>query len=199
MLRVAHGYHEEIIWNFMEVGHTKVRPDEGFRIIRQHVEGRSDVLCMNDMVNEIENSAQSNTCHMFPESEVQDWEKAGDYFNFLPVLKKFFTYKIRIRGLIQDHARNVVVHVCPSIAGEYPDLSRNLMKGKMQYPSFDSFDKVSVPEISKERREGLLKGVYSVLGKNRPNMSPENRKWWEGVIGTDNLPRNTSTTTPDLR
>lgn len=34
MVRVAHGYHERIEWNFMEVGHTKFRPDEGFGAIR---------------------------------------------------------------------------------------------------------------------------------------------------------------------
>ena len=69
----------------------------------------------------------------------------------------------------------------------------------MQCSSFDSFDKVPVHELSKVRREGLIKETYSVLGKNRPYMSPENRKWWEGIIGTDIFPRTTSSTTPDLQ
>ena len=78
-------------------------------------------------------------------------------------------------------------------------LGRNLLKGKMHYPSFGSFDKVPMHELSKARWEGFLKEVYSVLGTNRPNMSPENRKWWERTNGTDVLPRTTSTTTPDIQ
>lgn len=87
MLRVAHGRHEEIIRNFMEVGYTNFRPGKGFGIIRQHVDGRSHVLCMNHMVNETEIYAQSNSCYSFPVSKVQEWKKIGDYFSFLPALK----------------------------------------------------------------------------------------------------------------
>lgn len=69
-----------------------------------------------------------------------------------------------------------VVDLDRSIAGESPGLSRNLLEGKMQYPSFDSFDEVPVHELSKERLEGLFKEVYFVLEKNRPKILPENRK-----------------------
>ena len=75
MLRAAHGSHKEIIRNFMEVGHTQFRLDEGFGITRQHVDGCLDVLYIKDMVNEIKNSARSNSCHLFSVSEVQDWKK----------------------------------------------------------------------------------------------------------------------------
>ena len=32
--RICAGYHDEISWNFMAVGHTKFSPDRGFALIR---------------------------------------------------------------------------------------------------------------------------------------------------------------------
>ena len=121
MLRVAHRCLEEIIWSFREVGHTKFRPDEEFGITRQYVDDLSDVVCKSDMVNKIGKSAQPNSCHLFPVSKVQYWKRVGDYFKFLTGLKNFFTYKIPIRAVVQDGARNVFFDVYRSIAGESPD------------------------------------------------------------------------------
>lgn len=46
MLQVSHGLHKDIVRHLIAVGHTKCRLDDGFGSIRQHIDGRADVLRM---------------------------------------------------------------------------------------------------------------------------------------------------------
>ena len=48
--RVLAGYHNEVSWNFMVVGHTQFSPDRGFGLMRKHVE-RRDAFTAPDPVN----------------------------------------------------------------------------------------------------------------------------------------------------
>eukprot|EP00171_Calliarthron_tuberculosum_P002286 IDg2286t1 len=182
MLRVAHGFHDDIFWHFMEVGHTKFRPDEGFGSIRTHLDGRSNVLSMNELISEILKSAESARCVLFPTEEIRNWKSVSDTFNFLAGLKKFFAYKIHIRAGDVNGKRNVVVDVYRDPKSTSPDVSTNLLKTGRQFPSFESFEKIIPKELSYARRHGLFKDVYSVLKRNRVQMSNESKSWWENEI-----------------
>ena len=111
ILRVAHGFHHDILWYFMDVRHTKFRPDEYFGNIQQHVGVRSNVLSIGEMVSEIEKSAESSHCVLFPIGNIKNWKVVTDSFQFLPVLRKFFAYKIRIRAVDENQTRRVIVDV----------------------------------------------------------------------------------------
>ena len=50
----------------MEVGHTKFGTGEGFGSIRQHVNGRVDIFCIQEMKNAITASSRTNRCIAFP-------------------------------------------------------------------------------------------------------------------------------------
>ena len=183
MLRVAHGHHDEILWHFMAVGHTKFRPDEGFGLIRQHVDGRANILCFDDMKRAIEHSSFSNECVLFPVSEVQDWKKVSDYYRALPGIRKNFAYKIHIRSVVNEDRRDVLVDVYHSPDRKTPDLTVSLLKPNCTAPAFDTFPIVPVQPLTQARRSGLEKDVYSVLRKSRIEMSDEAHAWWRKIIG----------------
>jgi len=68
-----------------------------------------------------------------------------------------------------------------------PDQSINLVKPGVSFPSFSSFEHIEPKELSLGRREGLHKDVYSVLLRNRLDMTDEARAWWtKNVIGEIN-------------
>lgn len=184
MLRVAHGYHDEIIWQFMAVGHTKFRPDEGFGNIRRFVDGRVDIFSMKEMMEAIENSSFSNKCVLFPVQSVQDWKEVSNTFNSLYGIRKFFAYKIHVRVNIVDGKRNVIVDVHHKPNSATPDMSVNLLKKGKDFPKFESFPFVPPKPLTAARREGLRRDVYSTLLHNRVFMSAEAHDWWKkDVIG----------------
>lgn len=182
MLRVAHGYHDEIIWQFMAVGHTKFRPDEGFGLIRTYVDGRADVLSMEEMRVAIENSSSSNTCVIFPVEVVQDWKAVSKTFKALYGIRKNFAYKIHIRAETKDGKRTVLVDVYHKPDGEQPDTTVNLMKNGVELPTLSSFIRVPPTAMSEARRAGLENDVYAVLKRNRVTMSTATKSWWENDV-----------------
>jgi len=151
MLRVALGYHENIIWQFMAVGHTKFRPDEGFGLIRTYVEGRANIMSMTEMKEAIEASASSNRCILFPVADVQDWKHVNETFKPLFGIRKYFAY----------------VDIYHEPGAEEPNQSFNLVKPGTEFPSLDSFPYVAPAQLTVARRTGLQKDVYSVLLRNR--------------------------------
>jgi len=186
MLRVGHGLHDEIVWHFMEVGHTKFRPDEGFGNIRQHVGIRSNVLSIGELVSAIEASAISARCVLFPVEHIRNWKAVSDTFHFLAGLRKFFAYKIHIRAVVENDARRVIVDVYRDPKGSSPDVSKNLLKSGKHYPPLSSFEHVVPRKLTRVRRESLRDDVYSVLKRNRVKMSAEAQEWWEEeIIGSD--------------
>lgn len=187
MLRVAHNMHDEIIWNFMEVGHTKFRPDEGFGCIRRHVENKCNILSMSEMVEAVKESAVSSQCVLFPVNEIRNWKKCSEYFEFMAGLRKYFAYKIHIRAEYVCGQRNVLVDVYRKPGSKVPDLTKNLQKSGIGFATFESFERVPVRLLTKARREGLYKDVYCVLKENRVKMSNDAKKWWEDLIGEDVL------------
>jgi len=184
MLRVAHGYNDKIIWQFMAVGHTKFRPDEGFGNIRRFVDGRVDILSMKEMMKAIENSSLSNKCVLFPVQSVQDWKEVSSTFNSLYGIRKFFAYKIHIRATVVDGKRSVVVDVHHKPNSGTPDMTVNLLKKGKEFPKFESFKFVQPQPLTLARRKGLFKDVYSTLRDNRVSMTNEAHNWWKNeVIG----------------
>lgn len=167
MLRVALGYHEEVVWQFMTVGHTKFRPDEGFGQIRCFVDGRADILCMEEMKEAIELSAFSNHCIHFPVEDVRNWKEVSEIFNPLVGIRKTFAYKIHIRACNKFGKRTVCVEVYHEPGKEEPDQSLYLAKEGKDFPSLNSFTKILPTKLTEARRAGLRKDVYSVLAQNR--------------------------------
>lgn len=183
MLRVALGFHEEIIRQFMAVGHTKFRPDEGFGKIRTRVDGRDIILSMKEMKAAIEASASTNRYVIFPVEDVQDWKEVSNIFNSLYGIRKNFAYKIHVRSCTVSGNRSITVDVHHESGGEQPDQSVNLVKQGVQFPGLTSFRRVEARPLTLARRTGLLKDVYSVLIRNRVDMTDEARAWWtEDVI-----------------
>lgn len=58
MTRVGLCYHDEVLWHFMAVGHTRFRPDRGFGNIRKHVGRRLDVINVEEMHKAISESSK---------------------------------------------------------------------------------------------------------------------------------------------
>lgn len=48
-MRVALRHHDEVVWNFMTVGHTKFRPDEGFGQIRCQIESQEMFFSLEEL------------------------------------------------------------------------------------------------------------------------------------------------------
>ena len=162
----------------MEVGHTKFHPDEGFGKIRQHVGVHSNVLSIGEMVSEIDKSAESSRCVLFLVEYIKNWKVVTDSFHFLPGLRKFFAYKIRIRAVDENQSRRLIVDVYRDPKGSFPDVSKDLLKSGLQYPCFNTFENVLPRKLTRVRRESLYKDNYYVLKRNRVQMTIQAQKWW---------------------
>lgn len=65
----------------MKVGHTKLRPDEVFGHICQHVGSREDALSMSDLKQQIDNHSTSNTGTVVPVAEMKDCKNLSKLSN----------------------------------------------------------------------------------------------------------------------
>lgn len=148
MMRVAQGHHDEIISDFMSVVHTKFRPDEGFRNISKHVGSRVDVLCMEDMINSINKSADSNVAVIFPLEQVVDWKAGMSAFNPLRGNRKDFAYRIHTRAEEEHEVRTVKVDVYGCPHSSRPDKTVSLLKPSRQYPNFSDFYYTEPPSLT---------------------------------------------------
>lgn len=74
MIRVAQWFHDEIVWHFMSVGHTNIRPNEGFGHIRRHVGDRTSVLSINELKEPMSESAAGDEAVLFPVDQMVSWK-----------------------------------------------------------------------------------------------------------------------------
>jgi len=63
--------------------------------------------------------------------------------------------------------------------GDKPDLSVSLLKEGNEYPLFDTFKFVAPKQLTDVRKASLLKDVYSILARNRKDMTDEAHKFLE--------------------
>lgn len=182
MLRVARGYHYEIVWQFMAVGHTTFRPDEGFGQIRRHIENHSNILSMHELEGSIDDSSVSNICVLFPTNEVRYRKEVSKVFKPLDGIRKYFAYKMHIKAAYEGGIRKTVVDVYDEPNSREPVRSVSLHRSSRNLPTFESFNLVPVKQLTAGRREGLLKDVYLVLERNRINMTAEAKLWWKSIM-----------------
>lgn len=86
------------------------------------------VLCLWPLLKKNEQSSDSSRAVFFLIEEIKNWKEVAHSLNFLPRLRKFFSYKIHIRAEYSDGERKVVLDVFPDPEGEVPDISKIFFK-----------------------------------------------------------------------
>lgn len=132
------------MWQFMAVGHTKFRPDEGFGQIRRHIDGHSNILSILELKEAIIDSFVSDCCVMYPADELQDWNEVSKVFKPLEVIRKHFAYKIHIKAVYEDGNRKAVVDIYYEPNSVEPNRSVCLHRRALPLPTFDSFSFIPV-------------------------------------------------------
>lgn len=84
-----------------------------------------------------------------------------------------------------DGERKAVVDVYHNPGGSTPDQSVSLLKAGKEYPSFESFDRIPVKQLTQVRRDSLKTDVLSVLERNRVVMSEEAKSWWCSLLNAN--------------
>jgi len=88
MHRVLAGYHEEISWNFMAVGHTKFSPDRGFALVR-NAQKKHDIHTIHDWISIINDISPNGEYKCFgyevPDDRFRDFKALFDETGIVPI------------------------------------------------------------------------------------------------------------------
>lgn len=91
------GYHDSIGWNFMTVGHTKCRPDEGFSNIFKHVSRRVEIFSIDQLCASINHSSTAKKiCSVFSARFLRIQVRFVEKGKPLEDIKAYFAFKIHI-------------------------------------------------------------------------------------------------------
>lgn len=102
MTRMGLGLHDSIYCNFMTVGYTKFRPDEGFGHIRQHVCRRFDLFSMEELRKAIQKSSTTKDCVHFSLDEIYGIKaQMSTLFKPLEGNNKYFSFCLHIYSRVE--------------------------------------------------------------------------------------------------
>lgn len=177
MMRVAQGFHDEILWQFMSVDHTKCRPDEGFGPVRKHIGALFNFLSMTEILEALEGSSETNHGVLFPVQHVVGW-KGGMYAPKIDGIPKNVSYRIIIRAFEEHGVRKVKLDVCGYAHSSNPDRSVMLLNADQSYPNFLNFYDVDAPTLSLASRTMFYNDGFTTLARNRMSMTVAVRYFW---------------------
>jgi hypothetical protein len=163
MWRVKQRFHSTIDFHFMEVGHTKFRPDEGFGQLKRHIETQN-VISMKDLIDQTAAStreAKSNVGIEFVPSQLKNFKV------FAEAIKKFKgirdVYGIRVsRGLERGSPVTVQFQTNPrEDFGEPQDLLVKKFVKFTEIPTLE-YDGLSATRVASLRKYLLAMKDYKL-------------------------------------
>ena len=148
MWRVLTGRNKTITISFLPTGHTKFSPDWCFGLIKQRFR-RTEVGCLNDIADVVEQSASVNTVQLVGTQEGEQLVEFHDWTGFLaPFFNRIKSIK-KLHHFIIDSSYQGIVKVKETSGSSVTDL--NLLKNDK--PSRNDLPPLVAPRgLSAERQ-----------------------------------------------
>ena len=182
--RVVRGYHDRVIWRFMEVGHTKNRADQGFGHIRSAI-GHRGVYGLPGLAKLITtaNSVGTSEARVVPDDAFRDWTPLTEKFQtYEGIRRDGFVYEFEIESVI-DAVGARVAKVAPRMGptGGLEDSRRLLKQDAVLGDALTESLPAPPRPLSKARLLSLRDEVWDKI-RTRPDMDPDDRSWWISLL-----------------
>jgi hypothetical protein len=195
--RVCAGFHEEICWNFMAVGHTKFSPDRGFALIR-NAQAKHDIYTMDDWLKLVNNISPTGEYRSFgyemPDECFRRFKELFDGTGLKAItgIKVLNIAEIRYRAVVKDGVRQCIVDYLLAGAGEEERVEVSVLKTRLSkkdakegrslppWPDGSLLKEPNLPSslprtpLSFDRWNQLMVNVERFVG-----ITEEQLQWWE--------------------
>ena len=177
--RVWKGYHDEIVWQFMTVGHTKFDVDRWVGLLRRFMGHHFTAIIPVEFAQGVDESAEHHYGVVVQAEMLRDYSNLAKHTRDFDGIRKKFPYEIKLSARNVDGDRRVFMEVRREPLGEY-EPAIDFIKTPMP-DSLDGDDyPLNAPVLREQRRQQIAVGTMKkMLGARQLNS--EQLQWWLNI------------------